>query len=521
MSLVIGDFRALEPVDPSDRRAVVRLYRAEHVGSGGAVTMAVLPADLDLDISAMVDEVEDVRHSHLLSVDDVVWGADRQALIFARPDAGRLSDMLLRRKRLDPAETVTVVVPLATALAAAHSVRLRHTDVGAATVWLDGTGRPMLAPLALGRIVTALNGGLPSNIGDVAPEVIRAERRGPPLTPAADVFSLGSVALRCLTGRPAWPADDPADVLVQSAAGLWPDLPADAGPPELVALVRAMLSAEPDDRPTAADVLERLAGSVAPQPISLGPVRAARARHHWGGSGTPMQVDPKGEVPADRANPGKPADEVDPDQRRPVRRRTTAPGGQVGPSRRARAGISVLAALLIAVVALQVGLWWTGFDRPDSTDVTTESAALDPAAPIGPHHVGASGVDWATVIVDLDAARARALAAADESLLGEVYLTQSPAEQADARTIEQLAAQGWTVQDGVHEITEVTVDETSDGDASPDWVKVAVTDSLPARVIVDRSGQAVGATTSRPAARRILTLVSTPAGFRIGAVEPG
>ena len=94
-------------------------------------------------------------------------------------------------------------------------------------------------------------------------------RRSPrvPITPEGDVFSLASVALFCLTGRSAWAADDPADVLVQSAIGQLPDPPDDAGPAELIDLVRDMLRLKPAGRPSADELSERLARCGEPTPI--------------------------------------------------------------------------------------------------------------------------------------------------------------------------------------------------------------------------------------------------------------
>ena len=83
------------------------------------------------------------------------------------------------------------------------------------------------------------------------------------------MFSLGSVALFCLTGRSAWPADDTADVLVQSVGGVWPDVPDEAAPPRLVSLIRRMLAADPAARPEATAVLAELQRSGVALPVDL------------------------------------------------------------------------------------------------------------------------------------------------------------------------------------------------------------------------------------------------------------
>ena len=203
-----------------------------------------------------------------------------------------------------------MLIPLAAALAAAHAGGVRHSEVCPESVWFDGQGRPLLGALAVGRIVAELNDGLPEGSRDVAPEVVRGEsvRRGP-VTPAADVFSLGSVALCCLTGRSAWPADDPADVLVQSAAGVWPDLPDDVGPAVLIELVRAMLQAEPGRRPSAAGVaagLSRIPGA-APIVFASGPALAPASADRWRGWSASARVNVAADEESRRVGTGGPA----------------------------------------------------------------------------------------------------------------------------------------------------------------------------------------------------------------------
>jgi hypothetical protein len=180
-----------------------------------------------------------------------------------------------------------------------------------------------------------------------------------------------------------------------------------------------------------------------------------------------------------------------------------------------RAGIALLVGLLITVVAVQVSAWWTGRDQP--------GIEAD-AAP-----------NWPDVVAELDAARARALAAADPDLLDQVYDDRtSPPATADAATIDQLAQRGWRVLDGVHEIISVTSDgsagvgaepsaaaRVTDDDARAGPVRLAVVDILPARSIVDTAGVEVGVTQARADQRRILVVGLTAAGYRILAVEAG
>ncbi len=241
MSFVIGSYQAIEHPGAGHRAGPTSLWRGEDLRSGDEVAMTLLPADSAEAARAAVATVGVIRHPHLLPVIEVVVGEVATTTSGwpwcargRRPDGWPSWSPAVAGS--PPAETLTVLIPLADALAAAHAGGIRHGDVCPESIWFDGQGRPLLGALAVSAVVADLNDGLPAGSRDVAPEVVRGEavRRGP-VTRAADVFSLGSVALCCLTGRSAWPADDAADVLVQSAAGVWPDLPDDAGPAPLVA----------------------------------------------------------------------------------------------------------------------------------------------------------------------------------------------------------------------------------------------------------------------------------------------
>ena len=238
---------------------------------------------------------------------------------------------------------------------------------------------------------------------------------GGAITPAADVFSLGSVALFCLTGRSAWPADDPADVLIQSAAGLWPDLPDDAGPAGLVGAgagdaarrtrpaaqrgepgrpARPVRRAGADHVQHRADSDARLRGSVARVErrgcaagarIDARPVAGTRSQPgptECRRPTSPTNVDrpavigsrsgdcQTARVPANRRRRRHPAcsggltPPAGVGGRDPRAGPTGAPRSATAQSVLVRTGIALLAGLLIAVVALQVGVWWTGWEQP-------------------------------------------------------------------------------------------------------------------------------------------------------------
>ncbi len=288
MTYRIGPYHAIE--DRGGHRSVaVQTWHAQDGRSGHDVALSVIenvPADVT---HRMVELSATVRHPHLIPVLDVIVDGSRVAVISSWPSAGQLSDLLGRRGSLSVGETLTVLRPVAAALAAIHRHGLVHGNLGAGVVGFDDAGRPLLGGLAAGLIAAhAQTDGPAQDAADLAPEVAR----GAAPSVAADVFSLGSVALRCLTGRSAWPADDPADVLVQSVGGVWPEVPDALAPPRFVALVRRMLASDPGQRPDAPGVLANLQQSGVALPVDLA-----------------LDSDPgavaAGNAPADRASAGR------------------------------------------------------------------------------------------------------------------------------------------------------------------------------------------------------------------------
>ncbi len=484
MGMGIGSYRAVEHLGGAgSRHRTSPFWRGEDARTAEDVSLTVLPVESGQLVRDLVERVGVVRRPHLLPVTDVVEDDTRLMLVCPWPRGGRLIELVRRRGVLAAGEAVTVLLPIAGALAELHRAGFRHGGVGPETIWFDSGGRPLLGAPAVSAAVAAVVGQGALGSADVAPEVLRQARTGP-AGPAADTFSLGSVALFCLTGQSAWPADEPADVLVQSAGGQWPDPPAGTGPPELLDLLRSMLAPDPADRPTTESVVRSLtavAARVEPAPIRFGsgPCPAPASSRPWrgwsGAADAETAVDADAELGTD----------IEPDTRTARRRR--------GPM--ARMAIALLLGMLLTVLVAQVGTWLG--DPPAASEATAQ--------------------DWLRVVADLDLARGRAFATGDVALLDQVYAPESAARAADTALIEQLASNGWRVVDGTHEIVGVQLlDEPGDEGS----IRVAVVDRLPVRPVVDHAGHQVATTTGRGEQRRVLVLRATDAGYRIGTLGP-
>ncbi len=228
------------------------------------------------------------------------------------PD-GSLGTLLDARGTLTEPALVPLLADAAEGLAALHARGLVHRDVSPRNVLLGG-GRAKLGDLGLARqgIPADVTLGLTppgvtfGTIAYVAPEV----RAGGSAGPAADVYGLGAVAYRALTGSPP-PSSHPVGADDRGPVPVGDLTPTTSG--ALAELVTAALATDPRARPTAAAMAARLrdlaarsgipaetawAGVAAAAPASPGttaiaPTHVAAPPAAWRSSGPPPKLPPE------------------------------------------------------------------------------------------------------------------------------------------------------------------------------------------------------------------------------------
>lgn len=520
------------------------VWWAREQATGETVALKVLHTTVsgDVDGARRLEReaglLTSLRRPHLLAVRALTQtGEDepRPVLVLDHAPGGSLGALVRARGQLDPGEVVTVLVPVAGALADLHGQGLVHGDVAPGNVLLAERGRPVLADLGIaelagcGRVVPTVPiappgdvaasdeaGGpadvevqgrdgsgesVPATPGYVAPERLRGEAAAA----EGDVHGLGAVAWYALTGRePGRAPDRPPLVL------LAPDAPR-----ALVELVEDCLEADPGRRPRAEDVAARAFAAVAAEPVRLVPTDPLAA---------PSEViTHRIRVEAARSAQGAPEEEAG---RRPGRRAALLGAGVVG-----------VGALTVTAV-----LAWPSADgdTPRATAATTPSAAPAATAPVAPTppataptaaapastpaptpqepepdpFAALTGEDPAAAVPDLAALRATAFAEMDGAALARADAAGSPALAQDQALLSDLSARGVRLEGLAFDVVSASAGPVADDGSVPVAVQVR---TGPHRVVDDSGAVRQQVPASEPVGATLL-LERTDGTWRVREV---
>ncbi|MFE7617415.1 protein kinase [Streptomyces sp. NPDC057496] len=203
---------------------------------------------------------------------------------------------------------------LAHALQDIHAAGIVHRDLKPSNILLTIDG-PRVIDFGIARALhTVTDGGvtrtgaLIGSPGFMAPEQVRGER----VTPACDIFCLGSVLAYASTGRlPFGASDSGAHAQMFRIAQEDPDLT--GVPVDLVELIRDCLRKDPAARPTTDAILDRLADGDTAEPWLPGALIAQLGRHAVGLLDYEDPADPEGpEGPEGTPGPGPVLDKAPP-----------------------------------------------------------------------------------------------------------------------------------------------------------------------------------------------------------------
>jgi tRNA A-37 threonylcarbamoyl transferase component Bud32/tetratricopeptide (TPR) repeat protein len=181
------------------RRVAVKLLAEQFVGDAQAKVRFMREARAAAALAS---------HPHVVTIFDVGEHEGRPYIVMEHLAGGSVADAVRDGRAVPPDRAVAWLRAAASALDAAHERGVVHRDVKPSNLLLDEHGRPAVADFGIARVALedplTATGQILGTASYTSPEQVRGE----PATAASDLYSLGIVAQRLLTGRRPFVADN-------------------------------------------------------------------------------------------------------------------------------------------------------------------------------------------------------------------------------------------------------------------------------------------------------------------------
>lgn len=524
---------------------------------GAGSRMRGSPAISEEDVRREIRILSILDHPHLIRAHNAVRGTEPgsgTALTMDYAAGGSLAQLVSARGRLTVGETVTVLTPIAQALAYLHGKGFTHSDVSPGNVLFTGQGKPMLSDLGVARMLGDPGSAAATGTGGfLDPAPVDAVRAG--LQPERDVYAVAALGWFCLTGEPPGRTADrpPLSLLVPGV------------PKDLAAALEAGLNDERRLRPDALALATAVYRSAEPHPVDLSGavhptvlpelltrrhvpgaskgsglrmklqgLRRRAATSRWSALSSPARPSPVQLSPAQPAlarngTPPPPGSGT-----RPWAKDGAAPRGKhvdgpiAGRTRRL-----LLQSVLPFIAAAAAVVWWLSASGGGGSWPRGEAVGPIPLPP-PPSAARAGGGSGAAVQVDqarqraeaadpvaavqaLAALRDYAFSSGSLELLAEVNAPGSSAAGADQRLASQFAASGQRLDGFSTMLSEVTAEDGATKDRA---VVRAMSATSGYRMVTGEDTVLATGAPSPPQLLR-LVLVSVDGRWQVSEILPG
>lgn len=204
-SLVLRRYR-LDEVISSGGMGV--LYRATHLRTGRKVALKyLLDRDDNERFALEARSAVELKHPNVVDVIDMDEDDDGVAfMVLELLDGLSLAQVLQKQPRLNPAQCLEWLLPIMGALAVAHDRGILHRDLKPANIFIaqaaGGRTIPKLLDFGVAKVQSeptlTRSGAVVGTPSYMSPEQARGDRE---LFPTTDVWGMGVIWFRCLTGR--------------------------------------------------------------------------------------------------------------------------------------------------------------------------------------------------------------------------------------------------------------------------------------------------------------------------------
>ncbi|GGN32598.1 serine/threonine protein kinase [Streptomyces kronopolitis] len=260
--LVAGRYRLAERIG---RGGMGTVWRAEDEVLGRQVALKRLHSQPHLAEDELATLYERTRrearsaaritHPNVIVVHDVVDDDGRPCIVMEYVAPPTLSELLKGGRTIGPEEAGRIGLGMVAALRAAHAAGVLHRDVKPGNVLLGTGERVVLTDFGIamtaGASTLTKTGELVGSIDYMAAERVRGRTPGA----ASDLWALGATLYQAVEGRPPFRRDTAMETAYAIAVDP-PEPMKHAGPLEPV--IGALLSKDPDDRPSADQIEQAL-----------------------------------------------------------------------------------------------------------------------------------------------------------------------------------------------------------------------------------------------------------------------
>jgi len=198
--------------------------------------------------------ISKMRHPNVVSVYEAGDVGGKPYVVFEYVEGVSLSDLIRKEGVMVIHNAVSMMIQVLDGMAYAHQMGIIHRDLNPSNIMIDRNSVARIMDFGLSMMIGAMHeaAGTPYYM---SPEHFSQE----PLTPKADIFSLGLVFYEMLTGRPAFTGDDRFALMyrISHDPAEPPSLHNKAIDPDLDRAILKALEKKPADRYEDASELKR------------------------------------------------------------------------------------------------------------------------------------------------------------------------------------------------------------------------------------------------------------------------